>query len=123
MQNRDGRQVDDSQRESRKATPTATAQPNHSTENSMTTIADPTKAITPRQLELLAEYASGYDIKQIAERKFLTPGAVQIRLAEARTRTGARSLAHLCSLCVEHGLLERNGHGFKPVQRDGVIGE
>lgn len=87
----------------------------------MTMIADPTKAITPRQLELLAEYASGYDIKSIAERKFLTPGAVQIRLAEARLRTGALSLAHLCSLCVEHGLLQRNGHGFKPVQAEDTI--
>lgn len=89
----------------------------------MTTIADPTKAITPRQLELLALYASGVELRFIAEQKFMSYRAVQDRLAQARLRTGALSLAHLCSLCVETGLLERNGHGFKPVQAERVIGE
>lgn len=88
----------------------------------MTTI-DPTKAITPRQLELVAMYASGVELRDIAIRKFLSYSTVQTTLATAKARMGAQTLAHLCVLCIEYGLIVRNGTGFKPVQVDGVVGE
>ena len=89
----------------------------------MTIAVDPTKAITPRQLELVALVASGVELRDIATRKFVSYSTVQTTLATAKTRVGARSLAHLCALCIEHGLIVRNGIGFKPVQFDGVVSE
>lgn len=90
----------------------------------MTTAIDPTKAITPRQLELVALYASGVDLREIAAIKFVSYSTVQATLATAKARVGAQSLAHLCGLCIEHGLIVRNGGtGFKPVQFDGVVSE
>ena len=89
----------------------------------MTTVLDPTKAITPRQAELIALYASGVDLRDIASRKFLSYSTVQSTLASAKDRVGARNLAHLAVLCVEFGLIERNGHGFRPVQFDGIVSE
>lgn len=79
--------------------------------------------ITPRQLELLALYASGYQIDEIASMKFLSYTSVQQTLALARERTGAKSLTHLCVICLEHGLIRRNGKGYKPVQIERVVGE
>jgi DNA-binding NarL/FixJ family response regulator len=89
----------------------------------MTITVDPAEAITPRQLELIALYASGVELRDIAERKFMSYRSVQNRLTIARDRVGARSLTHLCVLCVEHGLIVRNGTGFKPIQAEGVVAE
>lgn len=89
----------------------------------MTTAIDPTKAITPRQLELVALVASGIELRDIATMKFVTYSTVQAALARAKARVGAQSLAQLCALCIENGLIVRNGSGFKPVQFDGVVGE
>ena len=86
-------------------------------------IADPETVITPNQLELLALYASGHDYAQIGEMKFLSPYTVRNNLFRARDRVGAKNLTHLAVICVDHGMLAKNGVGFKPVQVDGVVGE
>jgi DNA-binding NarL/FixJ family response regulator len=88
-----------------------------------TMIADPNTALTPRQIELLALYASGKGIRQIAEIKFLSYNAVQQSLATARERVGVATLTQLCAICLDTGVIERNGVGFKPVQEERVIGE
>jgi DNA-binding NarL/FixJ family response regulator len=84
---------------------------------------NPGDAITPQQLELIALYASGHQLNDIAEMKFLAYFTVRNKLAEASNRVGAKSLAHLCALAVENGLIVKNGHGYKPVQMERVIGE
>jgi DNA-binding CsgD family transcriptional regulator len=86
-------------------------------------IADPAKTLTPRQLELLALYASGHDLRQIAAIKFISYSAVKQTLALARERVGAQSLTHLCVICVDAGVLVRNGVGYKPIQEERVVGE
>ena len=48
---------------------------------------------------------------------------VQAALAKAKARVGAQTLAQLCALCIEYGLIVRNGTGFKPVLFDGIVGE
>jgi DNA-binding CsgD family transcriptional regulator len=88
-----------------------------------TMIADPNETLTPRQIELLALYASGKELREIAAIKFLSYSAVQQCLATARERMGGVTLTQLCVLCVEAGVIRRNGNGFKPVQDERVIGE
>lgn len=88
-----------------------------------TMIADPNETLTPRQIELLALYASGKELREIAAIKFLSYNAVQQCLATARERVGATSLTHLCAICIDAGVIRRNGVGFKPVQDERVIGE
>ncbi len=86
-------------------------------------MADPRQTITPMQLELLALYASGYDYAKIAELKFLSPFTVRNNLHRARDRVGAKTVTQLCVICMEHGLIRKNGIGYKPVHVEGVIGE
>lgn len=86
-----------------------------------TMISDPTTAMTPHQLELLALYASGYQLGQIAEMKFLSYIAVRKSLAAARERVGARSLTHLSVICLEFGVIAKDGDGYRPVQDERVI--
>ena len=88
-----------------------------------TMIADPNTTLTPRQIELLALYASGKDIREIAAIKFISYSAAQQCLAAARERVGVANLAHLCAICIDAGVIRRNGGGFKPVQDERVIGE
>jgi DNA-binding CsgD family transcriptional regulator len=85
-----------------------------------TMISDPLTTMTPRQLELLALYASGNGLQQIADMKFLSHIAVRKTLATARERVGAENLAHLVGLCVARGILVRHGDGFLPVQDERV---
>lgn len=89
----------------------------------MTAVVDPTKSLTPRQLELIALYASGCGLREIAARKFLSYKWVQEMLTDARERVGASTLPQLCAITAEAGLIVRNGNGFKPVQRDGIVSE
>jgi DNA-binding CsgD family transcriptional regulator len=84
---------------------------------------DPFSVLTPRQLELLAMYASGYQIDEIAATKFLSYSSVKQTLSLARDRMDAKNLTHLCVICVDSGVIRRNGVGYKPVQADGVVGE
>lgn len=85
---------------------------------------NPEETLTPRQLELLALYASGYQLAEIATLKFLSYGSVRNTLSLARDRVGARSLTHLCVICLDAGLIAKNGaSSYMPVQIDGVIGE
>jgi DNA-binding CsgD family transcriptional regulator len=86
-------------------------------------IADATKIVTDRQLELLALYASGHDIAEIAQIKFLSYSSVSKTMATARERVGAKSLTHLCVVLVDQGLIRKNGVGYKPVLEERVIGE
>lgn len=84
---------------------------------------DPKEAVTPRQLELLALYASGYRLDDIAAMKFLATASVKKILYTARDRVGAKTLTHLCVLCLDSGVIVKNGTGYKPVQSEGVVGE
>lgn len=85
--------------------------------------ANPEDVLTPRQLELLALYASGLQIIEIASVKFLSPWTVQKILGAARDRVGAKNLTHLCVICVEVGVIRKNGTGYKPVVVERLIGE
>lgn len=89
----------------------------------MSVTADPLEAVTARQLELLALYASGEDIPTIAKMKYLSPYTVRNILTRARENVGARSLTHLCVVLVDSGMLARNGNGYKPVQDERVVGD
>lgn len=84
---------------------------------------DPANIVTPRQLEMVALYASGYDYAQIGEIKFLSPFTVRNNLYLACERVGARNLTHLAVLCMDHGLIQKNGQGYKPIQEERVVGE
>lgn len=86
-------------------------------------IADPLTAITPRQLELLALYASGSDLREIAEMKFMSYSSVRAHLATARDRVGAKTLANLIAICVESRVIVRNDGRYIPVQEERVVGE
>lgn len=89
----------------------------------MTVLADPREVVTPRQLELLALYASGHQIEEIAALKFISPHTARNTLRQAKERVGARTLTHLCVLCVEVGVIYKNGQGYKPRQVEGVVSE
>jgi DNA-binding CsgD family transcriptional regulator len=89
----------------------------------MTMVTDPRDVVTPRQRELLALYASGYTLEEIAAQKFLSTSSVRQTLRVAKERVGAKSLTHLAVLCVEAGVIYSNGTGFKPLQVDGVVSE
>ena len=80
-------------------------------------------AVTPRQLELLALYASGKTITEIATIKFLSVPAVEKNFASAKERTGAKSLTNLCVMCLDAGMLVKNGIGFVPVCDPEIMGE
>lgn len=86
-------------------------------------IADPNRVLTPRQLELLALYASGDTLPEIANKKFLSYSSVQQTLGTARERVGARSLTHLVAIAIEARVIVKNGIGYKPVQEERVVGE
>lgn len=86
-------------------------------------VINPLDTLTPRALEYLALYASGNELRQIAEIKFVHYNVVQRTLAEARERVGAKNLTQLCVLAVEAGVITKNGVGYKPVQEERVIGE
>lgn len=81
------------------------------------------KALTPRQLELLALYASGYDYAAIGTMKFLSYYTVRNTLQSALERVPVRNLTHLCALLVDSGIL-RQGPGaiFEPVIDERVVG-
>lgn len=83
---------------------------------------DPHTALTPIQLEFVALYASGHDIRQIAEMKFYSVRGVEQSLAAARQRVGVRNTVHLCALAAEAGVIRRSGDGFIPVQEERVVG-
>lgn len=74
--------------------------------------------ITPRQLELTALFASGYDYQAIADMKFLSYNTVRRDLKAAQDRLGAKSITHACVILLDFGLIARNGVGYKPVIDD-----
>lgn len=79
-----------------------------------------TPLVTPRQLELLAMYASGYSIDQIASAKYLSASTVKQTMATARKRAGAKTLPHLCVMLMEHGLITRSiSNDYVPIQEYG----
>jgi DNA-binding CsgD family transcriptional regulator len=79
--------------------------------------------VTPRQLELLALIANGYDMVAIGGMKHLSPHTVRNALYAARDRVGAKNLTHLAVLCVDTGLIVREGDEYIPNQPEGVVGE
>lgn len=86
-------------------------------------LADPMRTLTSRHLEFLALYASGHELRKIAEMKFVSYQVVQQSLADARRRVGAANLAQLCVIALESGVIVKNGVGYKPVQEERVVGE
>jgi DNA-binding CsgD family transcriptional regulator len=89
----------------------------------MAMLADPTSTLTARQLELLALYASGKELREIADIKFLSYVSVQKTLATAKARAGAMTLSHLVAMCIHAGVLIKYGDEFRPVQEERVVGE
>lgn len=83
---------------------------------------NPVTTLTQHQLELVAMYASGYDYKAISEAKYLSYNAVLRALGRAKTNVGADSLAHLCTLSLESGAIQRYGDSFRPVIDPTVVG-
>lgn len=79
--------------------------------------------VTPRQLELLALYASGYSTVEIATMKFLSVRAVESHFAAARRRTEAKTLTNLCAICVDAGMIFYDGTMFRPAHDPEVVGE
>lgn len=79
--------------------------------------------VTPKQLELLALYASGYNIQEIASLKYMSIRTVEDNFASARRRAGAKTLTNLCVMCLESGLIERRDEGFRPVYDPEIVGE
>lgn len=86
-------------------------------------VADPERTITPRQLELLALYASGYGYEDIGSMKFLSPHTVKWHLANALQRSHARNLTHLCVILIEAGMIARSGDSYAPVPDLRVAGD
>jgi DNA-binding NarL/FixJ family response regulator len=87
-------------------------------------VADPETTITPRQLELLALYASGYSYSEIGAAKFMSYEGVKSSLTRALARTGARNLTHLCVIACEAGMIRRSPQGiYEPVADLRVAGE
>lgn len=84
---------------------------------------DPITTLSTRQLELLAMYASGSTLDEIATAKFLSYSSVKQSLASARERVGAKSLTHLCVLSVDAGVIVKSNGGYKPVQDDRPVSE
>jgi DNA-binding NarL/FixJ family response regulator len=85
---------------------------------------DPERTVTPRQLELLALYASGYGYEHIARVKFLSPYTVKYHMSRAVSRSGARNLTHLCAALAEAGMIRRNAENiYEPVQDLRIAGE
>jgi DNA-binding CsgD family transcriptional regulator len=87
-------------------------------------VADPIFTLTPRQLELIAMAASGCNYAEIAEAKYLAKDTVQNTLNRARENIGAVNITHLCVICMDAGVIQRNGSrgSFVPVQDEGVRG-
>ena len=84
---------------------------------------DPITNLTPRQVELLAMYASGSTLEEIATAKFLSYSSVKQSLASARERVGAKSLTHLCVISVDAGVIVKSGAGYNPVQEERIVAE
>jgi hypothetical protein len=84
---------------------------------------DPLEALTPRQLELLAMYASGSTLEEISSAKFLSYSSVKQSLASARERVGAKSLTHLCVICMDARVIEKTANGYRPAQDERTIRE
>lgn len=80
----------------------------------MPTARDVARQVTEPQLELLALLASGYNMTEVAQIKFMHVNTVANRLKAARDRVGASSTTQLVVMCFEVGLIRRNGHGYKP---------
>lgn len=85
--------------------------------------ADPSTSVTPRELELIALYASGHQFDEIGKAKFISALTVRNNLYRARDRVGAKNLTHLCILCLDAGVIRKNGVGYKPVQEERVVAE
>lgn len=80
--------------------------------------------VTPRQLELIALYASGYKTAEIASLKFLSVVTVEKAFKTARDRNGAPTLTNLCVQCLHAGLIEPGiDGGYRPVNDPSVVGQ
>jgi DNA-binding CsgD family transcriptional regulator len=73
-------------------------------------------SVTPRQLEMLALYASGYGYEDIGRMKFFSPYTVRNYLKQAVARTGSRNITSLCTTLVDVGMIRKNEDGvWEPV--------
>lgn len=65
---------------------------------------DPAIAITAREADLLRLLASGLHVTEMARQLGLAPATVHQYLQRLKALLGARALAQLAALAVEHGL-------------------
>jgi DNA-binding CsgD family transcriptional regulator len=63
------------------------------------------RALTPRQREVLTRLAVGYSAEEIAEELVLSPETVRVHIRNARRRLGARSRAHAVVLALQRGAI------------------
>jgi len=67
--------------------------------------ADREPQLTPLMLQLVAAYASGKDLQEIADERFVSYSSASQTVGEAKKRLGARHLAHCVVLAQAYGLL------------------
>lgn len=63
------------------------------------------ESLTPRQLEILALYGSGYTGPEISKKIFLSLHTVKNYTKAAKRRTGAKTIAHMVVMCIKDDLL------------------
>lgn len=85
-------------------------------------VRNPQIVLEQRDLELIALYASGDTLEEIGTAKYLSYRGVQNVLTKAREKVGAKNLTHLCVVCMDYGVIYRNGTGYKPVIDERVVG-
>jgi DNA-binding CsgD family transcriptional regulator len=74
--------------------------------------------LTPRQLEVLAEYASGYTSKEISGRIYLSYHTIRGYLKLAKKKTGARGLPQIVAWAIAADLLCVNPDGSVSVREN-----
>jgi DNA-binding CsgD family transcriptional regulator len=66
----------------------------------------PARSLTPRQLARVVLLANGHRAEEIGAILSLSVSSVEKTIAKARSRAGARTIAHLVSISIASGLLE-----------------
>lgn len=79
---------------------------------------------SPEQLRMLAFWADGKTIEQIAAEECFSVSTVRWRLKQAKNKVGARTLSHALVICVACGYLcidGRNGAVFVPDDLNSLV--
>ena len=62
-------------------------------------------AVTTRQAQFLAEFSSGSNLRDLAEKYYYTYGGVVWHFKEIKRKLGAQSITHACVLAVTNGII------------------